>query len=199
MTEPSASARIFISVGLPVKVRDELRNLQRELALVGDHIVYWTPPEQMHLTLRFLGDVAVDALAEVEAALHRACAGTPPFELRAAGLGGFPDLLKPHTLWAGVVDKDGALRSLEGKIQREMTLGNGTETHDFSPHITIGRVKTGSQRFADAAFRELTDRIKMLIAPDFGTWQVGEVLIMKSKLSSAGAQHEQFTAVKLSA
>ena len=87
-----ASIRAFVAINLPLEMRSSLWELQRELksALPGDG-VRWTKPEQIHLTLKFLGDITADSLEDLKVAIQHACEGITPFSLRAESLGVFPD------------------------------------------------------------------------------------------------------------
>jgi 2'-5' RNA ligase len=153
--------------------------------------VRWTPPEQMHLTLRFFGDVASAEVGCIKTALHRACENRPAFQLRAVGIGGFPNLRQPRVIWAGVTGEVGALSSLQVEIQRETGGWGQTDSREFSPHLTIGRVRDGR------VIKALAEKLAGLVAKDFGNWRVGAVRLMQSELAPGGARHTELAAIDL--
>src|SRR5229473_1808380 len=96
--------RAFIAINLPPTARARLAQLQRELQLTFvAGAVRWVRPEQIHLTLKFLGDVPEESLSDLETALRRACQASVPLELRADGLGCFPHPQNARVLWIGLL------------------------------------------------------------------------------------------------
>jgi len=112
--------RLFIAILLPEEIKARLAASQRSWQRrTSGGVVRWTPLEQMHLTLRFLGDVPEESVPAIVEALHRAAATVAPFALRASGLGCFPDARRPRVLWAGVAGGLTALHNLQGRIAAE--------------------------------------------------------------------------------
>lgn len=188
--------RAFIAVSLPAEVRAAVERVQRELrAAVRGNTVRWTPSEQIHLTLKFLGNIAADALPDLESALRRACADTSPFELSAGGLGAFPSEERPRVLWIGVTGQVETLRQLQEVVLRETETWGEREDKTFHPHLTLGRVKTNSSR----ELRELSRALLTTKATCLGAWRVEQVALMRSELSSDGARHSCLASVGLRA
>src|SRR5437016_14351725 len=102
--------RLFVAVRLPEQIKSALASVQAELqSKLPEHSVTWTKTEQLHLTLKFLGNVAV---TQIDALIHQlgaACLEFTPLALRAERLGAFPDLLSPRVIWAGLNDTGGQL------------------------------------------------------------------------------------------
>ncbi len=144
--------RCFLAIELPEGIRHRLQGLQQELCeLEGG--VRWAGLEQMHLTLKFLGEVRDEGLAEVCAAAGEAAGDQEPFQLEIRGAGCFPPHGPPRVLWAGVAGEVDALCDLQRKCEEQLSpLGYPPEAMAFSPHLTLGRVREG--RFLPAA-REL--------------------------------------------
>ena len=145
--------------------------------------VRWVPPENLHLTLRFLGETAESGVAPLTAALDGVTAGTPPCQLTLGPLGAFPDVRRPRVLWLGLKGAGtAALRSLQRRIEERLTgLGWEREGRPFSPHLTLGRVRPGraagpGEGWTRAAVPELAFR-------------VDEVVLMRSDLRPDGARY----------
>jgi 2'-5' RNA ligase len=130
--------RAFLAIELPEAVRSELSRAQRHLRdALGDEAVGWTPAENWHLTLRFLGEVADPG--PVVAAARAACAAAAPLELSLGALGSFG----ARVLWAGIEGPGApALVDLVGALEQALApLGFAAEGRPYSPHVTLGRVR----------------------------------------------------------
>jgi len=113
--------------------------------------VKWVPPDGIHLTLKFLGEVADDRLAELGGALLDAVAGARAISLVVRGAGAFPDARRPRVFWAGV-EPDPAIELLQDRVERVFApLGFPTEARAFRPHLTLGRAGR------DARMREFAE------------------------------------------
>jgi RNA 2',3'-cyclic 3'-phosphodiesterase len=195
MSELPQRIRTFIAVNLPADVLTRIGQVQSELKLAArSGAVRWAAPEQIHLTLKFLGDIASASLPELEAALRRACVGIGPFELRAEGLGGFPDLRRPRVLWAGIAGDLSSLHALQENVVRETEAWGKPEERVFHAHLTLGRIKDYNPR----GLRELAARIESMPAPQLGCWQVTELHLMRSELSPDGSCYTCLAEISLS-
>lgn len=126
--------RLFVAIDLPDRVKQAVATLCR-----GAAGVRWLPPEQLHLTLRFIGE-ADDA---VEGAIRRGLAevGSPPFPLTLRGVGCFPSPQRPRVLWVGLGGSD-PLERLQQQVEAAViTAGLPAEGRHFSPHITLARLR----------------------------------------------------------
>lgn len=126
--------RLFVAIDLPVEVRQSVTDICRGLAGVR-----WLPPEQLHLTLRFIGE-ADDA---VNAAIRKGLAtiASPPFHLTLSGTGCFPSPRRPRVLWVGLSGSD-PLMQLQQKVETAVaTAGLPADERPFSPHITLARLR----------------------------------------------------------
>jgi 2'-5' RNA ligase len=194
MSELPQRIRTFIAVNLPADVLARVGQVQAELKPAArSGAVRWAAPEQIHLTLKFLGDIASASLPQLEAALHRACAGIGPFGLRVEGLGGFPDLQRPRVLWAGIAGGLGSLHLLQKIVLRETEVWGKPEERAFHAHLTLGRVKECGPR----ELRELVAKMESMPVPEFGCWQVTELHLMRSELSPAGSRYTCLAAIPL--
>ncbi len=126
--------RLFVAVPLPETVRTQLALLQS-----GLQGARWIKPQNIHLTLRFIGEVPNDVANDVDAALAEVSA--PAFALQLDGIGNFGRGKRPHALWVGVVPSK-PLMHLQAKIESALVrAGLAAETRKFSPHVTIARLR----------------------------------------------------------
>jgi 2'-5' RNA ligase len=127
--------RLFVAIDLP----DDLKNALGKLCS-GIDGAKWVKRDQMHLTLRFIGDVDDDGLESIQSALQKI--QSPAFDAHLEEIGQFPPKAKPRVLWVGM-KAPSALINLQRQINASITaLGLPPEDHPFSPHITLARFKT---------------------------------------------------------
>jgi len=158
--------------------------------------VKWVRPENIHLSLKFLGDVEETREPELVAALKRA-AGTGqeprPLTLQITGFGVFPDYHRPHVLWAGVTPDPGLELLQHGVEQAFAPLGFPTEARAFQPHVTLGRAAR------DARPRDFTGLEESLAGTNFdATVTVSEVHLMQSTLQPTGPVYQVMAHGRLS-
>jgi len=171
--------RVFVAIEISDEVRAELARTQQTLA-VASAKVKWVAPENIHLTLKFLGDIDEETAGPVRAAMA-AAAGGGPFAFEVAGLGTFPPRGKPRVVWAGVTEGAQAATRLQAKLEAALRpLGFRAEKR-FVPHLTLGRVK--SPKGAD----ELMARIEGHAGAAFGTCSAAEMTLFQSTLTPQGA------------
>lgn len=139
--------RAFIAIELPASAKDTLGVVARAL---GERVprgsVRWVRPEQMHLTLCFLGDTPLEQLLAVQQAMDAAVGGRKPFELQLEGVGCFPTLSRPRVVWVGLAAAGGGesapLLALKSNLDKALSpLGRPPEDRPFRAHLTLGRVK----------------------------------------------------------
>lgn len=195
----SESIRIFIAIELDDATRRALGSLQSKLkAELGLDAVRWVAPQNIHLTLKFIGDV--DAMRGSVPALERAVAdagvGIAPFVLRLSGVGAFPNVTRPNNVWVGVQGEVEQAALLAKKIEDACAiLGFPPERRPFEPHLTLGRVKR------DAGTRERAEIAQMIAAAptrELGQYRVEQVSLMKSELRPTGSVYSQLAFIKLS-
>jgi 2'-5' RNA ligase len=176
-----ARVRTFIAVDIDRAVRDRATALQEKLAQSAAE-VKWVEPESMHITLLFLGEVAVLDLVPICRIVAQGVKDLPPFPFTIAGLGAFPTPRRPKVLWAGVTDGNEALQELhEGLEGPLLELGcYRREERAYNPHLTLGRVN----REDDAGI--WGPILAGHTAWDGGTTNVSEVLVMSSELRRDG-------------
>jgi 2'-5' RNA ligase len=174
--------RAFVAVRIDPSVVERIAAAEAELdrSLKG---IRWIKPDSMHLTLKFLGGVSEDKVAEIADALEVTLRPIPLFSVACRGLGVFPDIRRPRVLWAGL---EGApLARLATAADEALgAFGFAREQREFKPHLTIGRWRESAGR--PEALREEIERWR---GHDFGASPVNEVIFFQSELKPAGAIH----------
>ena len=170
-------------MGIPVSaaVAARIAALRDEF---GGGAVRWTPAENLHLTLKFLGDVDEARVGSMRAALRDVLSGISGFCARVKGLGVFPDARRPRVLWAGLAAAD--LARTAGSVERALEpLGVEREKARFRPHVTIGRWRRPEP--GGAGLREDLARWR---DREFGEFRIDAVTLFRSTLRPAGAVYD---------
>ena len=168
--------RLFIALPLPDRVRAELAGLAEPL-----HGFSWTRPDQVHLTLRFLGDVPAGRIGQVEERL--AAVRVDPFIIPAEGVGAFPPRGPSRVVWVGVGAGHPHLFQLRQRVDDAvLAAGIDFDVRFFQPHITLARCAVAAASSASAWLR----RHREFSA---GPFQVREFDLFSSRLSPQGAEH----------
>jgi 2'-5' RNA ligase len=175
--------RTFIAVKISDSVRKTLAGLIDDLK--RSHAdVKWVVPDNLHLTLKFLGDVDESRVGEVGDTVSQACSGVGPFDMSLAGLGAFPNVKRPRVIWVGIVKGKDILASLSETIEKQLeSMGFPREERGFSAHLTIGRFRREGRP------GDLADRLS--VAFDCGECIVDRVYLMKSTLTPKGPIYEE--------
>jgi len=183
--------RLFVSVDLDPSLADAVAAVQSEFADAGG--LEFTDPTQAHLTLKFLGEVSRGRAERVERALDRAVAEADvgPFTATFGGLGVFPHIGYIKVLWLGVREGGEELTRLQEAIEREtVRLGFDEEDHEFTPHVTLARMK-------HAGGKELVQERLEALDPTVGTMTVTEVRLTRSDRGLDGPEYTTAHAVEL--
>ena len=176
--------RTFCAIELGAEVRAQLADhAQRLRDTVPDASASWAKPENVHLTLKFFGNVAKEKLTRVSDAATRAAGAFGPFAIRIGGTGVFPRRSRPQVLWVGVEDSSGQLSALQQRLEEEFAReGFAKEDRGFRPHLTIARLR----RPEDA--RPLAEA-HIQTKFDFTEIGVTELVLFRSQLSPKGSTY----------
>ena len=192
--------RTFIAIDLPTHLLEALAATQTQVreylrAQGQDRALRWSPTQNLHLTLRFLGETTLEQRAEITARLHAVAAQAAPFSLKVEpsgrGLGGFPNLRQPRVVWAGVDGDLDVLRQLQGAVETvAQAAGFAPEGKAYSPHLTLARAARNSDRRALLQVGEaLGDYIRHAPAAEALPFAVDHLTFYQSELGAGGSRY----------
>ena len=187
----SDTIRTFIAVEIPENITAGIRELQQGLKNYGFDI-RWVRPENIHLTLKFLGHVQSADIENIFSAISRTVVGIASIPLQAKGLGVFPGIKRPRIIWVGLTGQLELLMRLQKTLDANLkNIGFPPEKRPFKGHLTIGRIKAkmNSKTFGDAliAFRKFESE----------TFIVDKIILFKSELKPKGAVYTNLVSAAL--
>lgn len=174
--------RTFCAIELTYDVRTRLQDHVRRLReAVPDSSASWSKPENVHLTLKFFGNVPTQSLSKISAACSRVAEEFQSFQISIGGTGVFPRRSRPQVLWVGVEDSSGGLLDLQGRLEEEFAReGFPREDRGFRPHLTIARL-----RKPEDARKLAETHIQTRFA--LTAMHVNELVLFRSQLSPKGS------------
>jgi 2'-5' RNA ligase len=188
--------RAFIAIEIPEHVCDAIQKQTAHLRkILGNDLIHWVPTQNMHLTLKFLGDTTTAYLDFLKQLLAREAKSHPQFNLQLGGLGSFPNSRRPRLLWIGIhapADLVSLQRSIETGTSR---LGYEQEERAFSPHLSIGRVRQNINLPELQKVRTALDTIQL---GNIGTARVDSIHLFKSDLLPGGSVYTKLFSAPLS-
>ena len=187
--------RSFIAIELPDEVKQALVQLQAQLKTGKQPPVKWVDPYSVHLTLKFLGNIAVAKTGEITAAIEKAAQGMSPFHLEVKDLGVFPNFKRTRVVWVGVSGEVAQLSQLQQRIESNLTpLGFAPESRSFTPHLTLARVRDQASPDEQQSFGQLIASTRFEGVYSFS---VDSINLMRSQLTREGAIYSRIRSVKL--
>lgn len=179
----SQTIRTFIAIPIPEGVSAWLRQIQDQLRLPGLN-VRWLAARNVHLTLKFLGDIDPARVSEIAAQVDVAAATIPSFRLQAKGVGVFPNFSKARVLWVGLTGDVERLRTLQANLETGLeAVGFAREGRGFRAHLTIGRARQHLNA------RMMLETLESLKAAASDAFPVDRLSLYQSTLKPAGAQY----------
>lgn len=185
--------RAFIAIDLTPAILQHLEQVSVQLKKRLEGVpVRWVPVDNIHLTLKFLGDVSLANVDMLKKILQTEVEGHHAFEISVGGLGAFPSLHRPRVVWVGV-EAPTELTAVQNGIESAMArLGYAREERPFSAHLTLGRVSRNAMGRDERLIGEAIEAIKLGF---LGVARVNEVHLYKSDLLPNGAVYTRlFTA-----
>lgn len=172
--------RLFIAIKIQPQenLLNALKTIQQAFATDS---VTWVKPDNLHITLKFLGDTPQEKIPSITARLQQCAAALSPFDFSVKKFGYFGNLSFPRVLWMGIEQEEKNIENAFRLVQKEMdALGFQQEKQGFKPHLTIGRVKKmeGTHKL-----RELESELSGLLLQQI---RVDSFTLYKSKLTSTG-------------
>ncbi len=172
--------RTFIAIKLTPEIISNISRVQEELKRT-DAQVKWVEPDNIHLTLKFLGYITKEELEKVKLATREALKPLAPLEVRVYGLSAFPKIEYPRVIWVGINRGREVLKRMTLHLEERLArIGFAREKREFSPHLTLGRVKSPKGR------ERLIEAFTKLKASNLGNMRVTQISIMKSELRTQG-------------
>jgi len=183
--------RTFIAIELPKHVQSGLKNLQEEIKEYRIKIT-WTRPENIHLTLKFLGDIKPEMVPSIGRIIETAARECPSMELSSKAIGFFPSVKRPRVLWTGIYGQTEALAGLYKKLEVGLSaLGFPMEPRTFTAHLTLGRFKGGGTA------ELFIDMMKKFQDVSTDTFIADSLILFKSKLLPSGPVYSKLLSVPL--
>lgn len=186
--------RAFIAIDIPPEIKQVISVQTASLRKESGCTVRWVPIENMHLTLKFLGNVSSANLDLLAQAVRSECAQIAPFTVSVEQLGCFPNPRRPRVLWIGLSAPQ-ELHRLQRQVEASTArLGYAPDHKPFSPHLTIGRVR---EQTTPQELQALTRLLEQTALASLGGFTVNEVHLYKSDLKPEGAVYTRLAAAPL--
>jgi 2'-5' RNA ligase len=187
--------RLFVALAAPDAVKSAIEKAQNELQReLPDGSVRWTRSEHFHLTIRFLGNVAVDRIEALSDKLQFTCRQFAQLKIRAERIGFFPERGFPRVIWVSVRDEHQQLIPLHRAIQTStIEFTSEPAENKFSGHITLGRAKKIRRREAET----LSSFAARMRQRSFGEWTADSLELLRSELLPDGAHHTVIATIPL--
>ncbi len=183
--------RSFLAIELPESIRKKVEEIQRELKLSRAD-VRWVSPENIHLTLKFFGNIDESRIDPIAKSLEGPVQTFPPFSLSLCGIGSFPHAKTPRVIWMGLKEGKEKLIALQKRVEEELRgIGFEPEERDFHPHLTLGRARSSQGR------DELVGAMERYRSQEFGNFEVERVVLFKSDLRPSGPIYTRLRELKL--
>jgi 2'-5' RNA ligase len=185
--------RTFIAIELPEQIRDALAKLEDRFKKTGAD-VKWVEPKNIHLTLKFLGEIDDEQLVKISEILEEVTGNKKCFQIRICSIGAFPKINYPRVIWMGIDIGDKETKELARELEKKISeLGILKERRPFSSHITIGRTRS------DIGRDKLVQELKAVNLLDGKNFTVTKITLFKSTLTPKGAIYEVLKEASLKA
>ena len=186
--------RAFIAIELPAELQQKVHKATAHFRRGLDPLVRWTSAENMHLTLKFLGDVSQPSVEFLIQMLRTQADLVGPFAIQLTGLGSFPSLKRPRVIYIGI-QAPAALGTLQREIESaSRRLGYEAEERPFSPHLTLGRVR---QNISASDQQNIRRAIEGTQVDVLGSASINAVHLYKSELRPTGSVYTRLYSAPL--
>ncbi len=186
--------RSFIAIELSEELKSGLLLLQTKLRSAGYTFVKWVSPEGIHLTLKFLGDIPSNKVAEITRAIEEASVEVAFFNLETNELGAFPNLRSPNVFWLNVNGDLDILATLQKRIDDALEpMGFASEKRAFTPHLTLARIRESATLQNRRDFGELIAKTRFDIKHKI---EVHNISLMRSQLLPTGAVYGRLAEIR---
>lgn len=183
--------RSFIAIELPEELIEAIRKLQEDLRKYELNI-RWVRPENIHLTLKFLGNISEEDVEPITGVLKTAAGAMASFNLMGKGIGIFPGISRPRVVWMGMSGDVEPLKQFQLRVEEGLEeLGFPKEGRPFRGHLTLGRVKGKVEK------RILLEAIEQLGNFESDSFTADSIILFRSDLRRDGAVYTKLTEVPL--
>jgi RNA 2',3'-cyclic 3'-phosphodiesterase len=179
-----SAIRTFIAIHLPDWIQQKLAEVISQICTPPLSAVRWVPSQNIHLTLKFLGDVSPASLNILIDVVNKEVTRHRPFEIKVSGLGAFPSIQRPRVIWVGIFAPQNLLRLQRGIESETNRLGYPPEEKHFSPHLTLGRISTHAN---PQEIQLISRKLEAVKIGDLGSFQVDNVQVFRSDLNPGGS------------
>lgn len=187
----SKTLRAFIAVELPKEAVSFAVSIQDAMKSYGLNI-RWVKPENIHVTLKFLGDVDWDMKRKVEDALVHAVKEYSPMQFSIRGMGVFPGVKRPKVVWCGLNGDTSSLSDLYGRLEAAFVdMGFSREKRPFKSHVTLGRTK------GPVSSDKIIDAMKKISRMESSPFYAEAITLFRSDLQPTGAVYTRLKSVSL--
>lgn len=183
--------RSFVAIEIPAEVKRKLAGLSESLRAEGVR-ASWVREANLHLSLRFLGEITTEERQQIESELAQVCVGIAHMQLAVEGCGAFPNARSPRVVWAGISGELEPLDALAVAVETAAcSAGLEPMPKRFRPHVTLGRIRESGRVSATATVLEKHAEFSG------GAIPVGRVSLFASELRPAGAKHTRLQSFEL--
>jgi 2'-5' RNA ligase len=187
----SNTIRAFIAIELPETIKSSIETIQARLKSL-ELPVRWVRVENIHLTMKFLGDIEEIEIESIESVLRDSVKMQTPLTLSAKGVGVFPGIRRPRVLWVGIHDHETGLAGLQKSIENQLhRIGYSKEGRPFKGHLTVGRAKG----YVDE--RKLKEALDSFLAFESSPFSVNEFFMFRSVLKPDGPEYTKLIRIPL--
>lgn len=189
----TATLRTFIAIDLPDTIIDAIARAQAKMKKYGLSM-RWVKPKNIHLTLKFLGDIDPEQIPPITRCIENSADTHPPFTLSAKGVGVFPGLNRPRVLWTGINGDTDRLKMLQHSLEDQLSeTGIDREARPFAGHLTLGRLKGRPDQ------KKLVSVMKAFAEFETKPFSVTALTLFESQLTPSGAVYSKLAEVPLQA
>ncbi len=176
--------RIFIAIRMPDEVIQKITRISQYFqSQLPERALKWVETENLHLTLKFLGEIPETIISEVQQLLTQAAATQKPFELSVEGLGMYPHANQPRTIWLGIEGVKPMI-ALHARLEKDLEgLKIEKENRPFNPHLTLARVR---ERTSREVAHQIGETLAAFKVDSLGKFQVSEIHLIESQLTPKG-------------
>jgi 2'-5' RNA ligase len=193
--------RVFVGLDIDDAIRQRIRRFMEGVNGFAPD-ARWVRPESLHVTLKFIGEKANEAVEDIKGALS--AIRTEPIEVSFRGYGFFPTAKAARVFWIGIESGPQLFALAKAVDEATSALGIPKEDHPFAPHLTLARGggRSGTPRWRkddtpNKNFQRLQEKLAALPSPDFGTMAAHEFFLYQSQLSRGGSRYTKIASFAL--